>query len=875
MRFASRHILTLLLCGFTSALQSSRVVAQQPAHSFTGIVRDSLRQPVAGASLRIIGTNIGTYTSPKGEFRITIRQQQQQTQVRVNSLGYETVTQTLTANIANEITLKAQPVLLTDVIVTEEISAQEIIRRAIARKQTNRGALISASKQVYSKIQFEATTKNLFRGKASLTTAILETISRIYEQFRPSHTQNTVVLHRRQTANFPPQANIQSIAEIFSLFDDEILIGSTRLRTPLASNALSYYTYTLGERKNYNGLIVYSVQFAPQTRWMPGFEGTLFITERGFALIGAEFSPTNSTSLPAISQLNYKQRYEPFGDSTQPAWIPTFVEADMEASVNFALLGINAHFSLQSIVSDVIVNPSIPRTTLIPQAVTTLSKLQRTTSSVLGLDTATVRSTQLNDSTFLTIALDVDAADDARWRTLTLRERTAQEDSVYRVADSVAEARRVAGKRSAAQIFDSTLTLMEDASSGASLSSRVRLQSFFMFPIESFKMGIEPITITPRTTGFLGGLDLGIQWNQTLLKTQITTNLTRWFGNSELSHELIRWNNGSLQIFSRAFSQVSSVQVRRSESTAFTGIQLLIDYRTFEQHHEFFYEEGFTAGFKLGSENILSGTFNATVAAKLSRQSSMQALEGNANVRANMPIEDGRFGNVHAALRWDSSPLPLFQETPPEPSTTHVSLKLRGVYGSRIAQNDSGSLVSSLQTIRPYHVAEISLYLAQPTFFTGYAPMHLLLIAQGGYTTERTPPQERFLMFKRFAYLGSIGDFLSPGLGAFGGTRYLSFRAEHNFSDLAWRAIGLPTHNGRGIDFILHAGTARYEQESSASVEGFLPQTNGWYSELGFGIGRIPLVFIDLLTLRLDAAWGVGNVGAGNFGWSIGINFSF
>jgi hypothetical protein len=120
-----------------------------------------------------------------------------------------------------------------------------------------------------------------------------------------------------------------------------------------------------------------------------------------------------------------------------------------------------------------------------------------------------------------------------------------------------------------------------------------------------------------------------------------------------------------------------------------------------------------------------------------------------------------------------------------------------------------------------------------------------------------------------------VGDFLTTPLGAFGGTRYVSLRAEHNFSDLAWRALGLPTYKGRGLDFILHAGTARYEQETISRTEGFPPATNGWYSELGFGIGRIPLFVIDLITLRFDAAWGVGNVAAGKFGWSVGVNVSF
>ena len=55
-----------------------------------------------------------------------------------------------------------------------------------------------------------------------------------------------VVLQRRQTANFPQQANIASVSEIaWNFLEDEIVIGSARLRSPLASTALDFYDYTL------------------------------------------------------------------------------------------------------------------------------------------------------------------------------------------------------------------------------------------------------------------------------------------------------------------------------------------------------------------------------------------------------------------------------------------------------------------------------------------------------------------------------------------------------------------------------------------------------------------------------------------------------
>lgn len=157
--------------------------------------------------------------------------------------------------------------------------------------------------------------------------------------------------------------------------------------------------------------------------------------------------------------------------------------------------------------------------------------------------------------------------------------------------------------------------------------------------------------------------------------------------------------------------------------------------------------------------------------------------------------------------------------------------------------------------------------------------MCLVLSARAGMASEFAPPQERFILFRRYPYLGNVGDFLTPEISSIGGTRMMSLRVEHNFSDIAWRACGLPTYKGRGLELIVHGGTALFEQDPTwQPSESSLRASNGWYSELGFGIGRIPLFIIDFVTLRFDAAWSIGtNANAadtGRFGWSVAVQIS-
>ena len=50
--------------------------------------------------------------------------------------------------------------------------------------------------------------------------------------------------------------------------------------------------------------------------------------------------------------------------------------------------------------------------------------------------------------------------------------------------------------------------------------------------------------------------------------------------------------------------------------------------------------------------------------------------------------------------------------------------------------------------------------------------------------------------------------------------------------------------------------------------------TDGWYTEAGVALARIPTFISDLIFLRVDMRWPVGAVAKpiGSFGWAIGIS---
>ncbi|MCS7176708.1 MAG: DUF5686 and carboxypeptidase regulatory-like domain-containing protein [Candidatus Kapabacteria bacterium] len=150
-----------------------------------------------------------------------------------------------------------------------------------------------------------------------------------------------------------------------------------------------------------------------------------------------------------------------------------------------------------------------------------------------------------------------------------------------------------------------------------------------------------------------------------------------------------------------------------------------------------------------------------------------------------------------------------------------------------------------------------------PTISTGgYVPMKLRLRTELG-VGEGLPVPYAFRLRSTTALLGRLGHLVTAPLGVYGGRRLIAVAAEHNFTDLWWRALGLPTFRGRGIELIVTAAAARVWQ-----AEGLPYQATGqrWYGELGLGIGRIPVPITDILVLRLDICRGVGELAQRRWG---------
>lgn len=231
-----------------------------------------------------------------------------------------------------------------------------------------------------------------------------------------------------------------------------------------------------------------------------------------------------------------------------------------------------------------------------------------------------------------------------------------------------------------------------------------------------------------------------------------------------------------------------------------------------------------------------------------------RSLFAGTNWRRNPNIDDGAFRTLEAGIVYG-------QVNPLQKNTWQASAEIKALYGEEYNRNES------------FRRVEISFQSLLPLINTGYEYMSLRVGANAGIADGTVPFQYRFRLQNTLTPIAPFGNMFSAPTGVYGGTELFHAQAEFNTTDLWWRALDLPLYEGRGIELIVAGGSALIAKNNT-DLRYKTTQTQH-YSEIGFGLGKIPVFFSNILFLRFDARWGIGPFAARQFGWGLGINFPF
>ncbi len=780
------------------------------------------QKPIAGVRVQIFNTNRGTYTSPSGFFKLP--DIQVGSTIVLKSIGYQT--KTLVVNKTSDtifVYLEPNPIKLQEVEKVGEIEAEEIIRRAIQRKRESLAKLKTLQGKLYSKLFLELggepfetrfdTTKTsrtiTFTTRTSkpqdslmlefVKNFILETFSNIYIDYEKKINYSEIT-QRRQTANIPKEFNQIILTNFLNFYNETVKIVNTEFVAPLADDAFKYYRFELLGKELYGDLYVYNIKIIPITKIFPAFSGTMKILEKNYNLLEIDVTPSEKTTIQFLDSIRYIQKFTTLNETY---WHPTFLEFVGKINLGIAkgILDFNMHLRGVSIISDAVVNQSLPD-----------SIISKAKQNPIVVDPK------------------ADSTNFEFWDNNSLVETTEKEKEIYKKVENISKK------------IDTT-------------------QLDLFAPDKKFKWGFSPdldaIAGYNRVTGYSLSLSPYLEYQ----RFKVLLSPIYSFAQKKFYHDLnisyIFKNTFGTSNSSFIVSIFSKPSITSLEQNMALWLSNILSYFFHWDYYDLYQKQGFKVEYTAKNTQIKPYT-KFSINFEHSKQTSLlkktdKSLFSNKIWRENPPIAEGTYNVVGLNLDISSKPEIFGFEISNEFFSYRISVDL--LYGARANGSPFGGMISKID----FQI---------PTFYTGYNPMSLRLLLEIGVETKETPPQYSF----RLPTAWGFGNFQSARTGLFGGTKYYAIHLQHNFSDLLWRAIGLPTYKGRGLELSVLASLCNYYNYGEIQI--YQPTKKIFY-EIGFGVSRIPTFISDFLYLGAVFKFSPKQPISKGFGFGLGLSLPF
>jgi hypothetical protein len=793
------------------------------------VYNDKTKEAIPGATIKIVNTTKGTYSSSRGKFRIPFLQGAQT--LKISSLGYYSKEIKVDENTDTLLVfLEPGTIMLRGVTKEADIQVDEVIRRAIERKEDNVKKLETFQGLLYSKLVMElggdifqaGSEGSGFSLSGSLGDPapdkfkmfVMETFSDVKNDY-VKNKRHIEIKQRRQTANMEAQDNLLAIGDFINFYDDEISFLNTTMATPLSRNAFSYYDFEMLDKTILDDRYIYVIKVTPNTSTFPCFEGTIKIVEKTYNMIELDLKPSENTSITFMEDLQFVEK---FSEIARDIWCPTYLYVSAKADVQVikGLMEVKLDLNATSIYSDIKVNEKLPD--YIYQERFGYDNTFGFEKDTLTGAIDSTRRYRANERRLITVAKMADSTDISFWEKNSLREITEREKEMYTQVDS--------------------LVAMEDSSGTNYEDSWL---PFDYYPWLDFN----------RVGSISAGLGLTVDFNDVTIDGLAYYSFGQQlpYGKAEMIYEDLLLRN--LDISASVFSEIKSMSNDESYpmivNTAFAAL-----FHT--DYYDYLQKDGYSLALRYWFSRFSIETEFENSRQFALKKTTDRSIFSDALWRDNPVIDEGDFNTIAMGLQYGFySPLSVG-------SDMQYQLRLNGKYG----QHSDGS--------NAFRWLQGSAELEFATFETGYSPMKLHLKVEGGLGSDDLPLQEQFRMRNTFLINNELGIFYSAPIAAYGGTEYWTAHIEYNLTDIWWRFLGLPTYDNRGLELILAGSTGRY---LSTRRVYYFQTGDHYYHEIGFGLSRIPIFISNVIFLRFDARWGIGPLGSGEFGAGVFVSLPF
>lgn len=384
--------------GLIIFLLSTSLFSQQIVVS--GKVTDAQTNlPLSFANIRVTSTTLGTSSNIDGNYELKIPNQRYK--LIASFIGYYSDTLEISSSVIKQeinFALHQTKLDLPEIVVNPGVNpALEIIRKAIDKKKIRNSELKAYEVEAYTKGLIR-TTEDISASSNSLSVGfggndsteliiagILENHSKNY--FEQPDNFKSIVLARKQSANFPPTINMLTGGRLIqNFYENDVNFLGRDLPGPISDNALDYYYYRIENITSQNDKKIYNIYIEPDNNADPGFVGNIFITDGTYDLVKVNLILNRAANVGGVfDTVSVFQQFDKYEEIYLPVDYRLFVKANLLGLVRIG-------FELNTILFDYKINQQIPEEIFNKAIVTVLPEADEK-DSVYWLTTPTIPNT--------------------------------------------------------------------------------------------------------------------------------------------------------------------------------------------------------------------------------------------------------------------------------------------------------------------------------------------------------------------------------------------------------------------------------------------------------------------------------------------------
>lgn len=341
-------ICSLFVC--FACLNSLR--AQEEVRLSGTITEKRTGEAIPRASISIIGTKKGAIANKDGRYVLTL-EPNKRFRLRITAVGFEpdTVEVNIVQDTKRDLSLSATPVKSNEIVIrgdASRVEARRIMREVIRRKKEWRDKLFDYKCEAYSRWNVKTIS-----GRDTMIRSIVESTAEGYWNKEKGFFER--ITGRKQTANFPAQANVFSVGTIMNFYDDRIEFNDYSIISPVADDAFDSYDYDLIGTTKVNGEPVWQIVLYPGTV-STAFDGSLWIAQNDYTIAFLELEPSKAVKLGPLSELRMQQTFDLYRDSF---WMPIDLRTFIEVKLAIPLVPV-FRIELLSLIKNYTINSGLP-----------------------------------------------------------------------------------------------------------------------------------------------------------------------------------------------------------------------------------------------------------------------------------------------------------------------------------------------------------------------------------------------------------------------------------------------------------------------------------------------------------------------------------